>query len=217
LKIEDYALIGDCHSAALVGRDGSIDWLCWPRFDSAACFAALLGKRDHGRWRIAPVGVHTCARRSYRGDSLILETEFETAEGAVTLIDFMPTREDTCQLVRIVLGRRGHAEADLSDGGGSAPSFRVRALVPWAIGFLVYQWSVPTALGWWTRWMHALFHGFLHLPFPLWSSAAGGSIPSFAVAFALAIAVLGPSWGGSDGSAGGRPRSSRPPAPSTRS
>src|SRR5207249_4193017 len=83
-RIEDYALIGDCHSAGLVGRDGSLDWLCWPRFDSAACFAALLGKREHGRWRIAPVGVNTCASRSYRGDSLILETEFETADGALT-------------------------------------------------------------------------------------------------------------------------------------
>jgi len=95
LKIEDYALIGDCHSAALVGRNGSIDWLCWPRFDSAACFAALLGKPEHGRWRIAPLDAKTCARRSYRGDSLILETEFETPDGAVTLIDFMPSRGDS--------------------------------------------------------------------------------------------------------------------------
>ena len=110
MKIEDYALIGDCHSAALVGRDGSIDWLCWPRFDSGACFAALLGSREHGRWRIAPAGVKTCASRSYRGDSLILETEFETEQGAVTLIDFMPTRGDHCQLVRIVQGRRGHVK-----------------------------------------------------------------------------------------------------------
>src|SRR5438552_1647264 len=126
LRIEDYALIGDCKTAALVGRDGSIDWLCWPRFDSAACFAALLGKRDHGRWRIAPVGVKTCARRSYRGDSLILETDFETAEGAVTLVDFMPTREETCQLVRMVLGRRGHVKMELEfilrlDYGASVP------------------------------------------------------------------------------------------------
>ncbi|HEY3076954.1 MAG TPA: glycoside hydrolase family 15 protein [Burkholderiales bacterium] len=126
MRIEDYALIGDCHSAALVGRDGSIDWLCWPRFDSAACLAALLGKREHGRWRIAPVGVKTCARRSYRGDSLILETDFETAEGAVTLIDFMPTRQETCQLVRLVHGRRGHVKMDMEfilrlDYGASVP------------------------------------------------------------------------------------------------
>src|SRR2546421_7867514 len=126
MKIEDYALIGDCHSAALVGRNGSIDWLCWPRFDSAACFAALLGGREYGRWRIAPVGAEVCARRSYRGDSLVLETEFETAEGAVTLVDFMPTREETCQLVRIVYGRRGHVQMDMEfilrfDYGASVP------------------------------------------------------------------------------------------------
>ena len=80
-RIEDYALIGDCESAALVGRDGSIDWLCWPRFDSCACFAALLGTRKNGRWMIAPASGYKSARR-YRGDSLVLETDFETAEGA---------------------------------------------------------------------------------------------------------------------------------------
>jgi GH15 family glucan-1,4-alpha-glucosidase len=74
MKIEDYALIGDCQTAALVGRNGSIDWLCWPRFDSGACFAALLGERGHGRWRIAPAGETTSTRRSYRGDTLVLET-----------------------------------------------------------------------------------------------------------------------------------------------
>jgi GH15 family glucan-1,4-alpha-glucosidase len=126
LKIEDYALIGDCHSAALVGRDGSIDWLCWPRFDSGACFAALLGKHEHGRWRIAPQGAKVCTQRSYRGDSLILETEFETAQGAVTLIDFMPMRGEHCRLVRVVHGRRGHVKMDLEfilrfDDGASVP------------------------------------------------------------------------------------------------
>jgi GH15 family glucan-1,4-alpha-glucosidase len=125
LRIEDYALIGDCHSAALVGRDGSIDWLCWPRFDSAACFAALLGKREHGRWKISPAAKYTTKRR-YRGDSLILETEFETAEGAVTLIDFMPARDELCQLVRMVQGRRGRVKMDLEfilrfDYGASVP------------------------------------------------------------------------------------------------
>src|SRR3954471_23523174 len=91
-KIEDYALIGDCETAALVGRDGSLDWLCWPRFDSAACFAALLGSPEHGRWLIAPSAPAPAAKRRYRGGSLILETEFETAEGAATLVDFMPPR-----------------------------------------------------------------------------------------------------------------------------
>src|SRR3954464_4222732 len=106
MKIEDYALIGDCHSAALVGRDGSIDWLCWPRFDSAACFAAILGTRRNGRWRIAPDGEYQATRR-YRRGTMILETDFETAEGAVTLIDFMPMRTQNADLVRIAVGRRG--------------------------------------------------------------------------------------------------------------
>ena len=125
MRIEDYALIGDCHSAALVGRHGSIDWLCWPRFDSCACFAALLGTRENGRWQIAPASEYKSARR-YRGDSLVLETDFETAEGAVTLIDFMPTRSDSCQLVRIVAGRRGRVKMGLEfvlrfDYGASVP------------------------------------------------------------------------------------------------
>ena len=126
MRIEDYALIGDCHSAALVGRDGSIDWLCWPRFDSAACFAGLLGKREHGRWRLAPVGIERCARRRYRGDSLILETDFETSDGAVTLVDFMPMRAEHCHLVRMVLGRRGRVKMEMEfilrfDYGASVP------------------------------------------------------------------------------------------------
>src|SRR5258706_16528 len=87
-------------TGARLGRDGSIDWLCWPRFDSAACFAALLGTREHGRWQIAPLAEYRATRR-YRADSLILETDFETAEGAVTLIDFMPTRDEHCNLVRL--------------------------------------------------------------------------------------------------------------------
>ncbi|MBX3465520.1 MAG: glycoside hydrolase family 15 protein [Planctomycetes bacterium] len=106
-RIEDYGLLGDCHSAALVSRDGSIDWLCWPRFDSPACFAALLGTPDHGRWRIAPEGAVRRSNRRYRDGTLVLETELETAEGVVALIDFMPPRADCPELVRIVEGRRG--------------------------------------------------------------------------------------------------------------
>lgn len=109
-SIEDYALIGDCETAALVGRDGSIDWLCWPSFDSEACFAALLGNEDNGRWQIAPADeVVRCSRR-YRGDSLILETTFETATGSITLIDFMPPRGSASDVVRLVRGDRGRVK-----------------------------------------------------------------------------------------------------------
>ncbi|HEX5831250.1 MAG TPA: trehalase-like domain-containing protein, partial [Gemmatimonadaceae bacterium] len=106
-RIEDYALIGDCETAALVSRDGSVDWLCWPRFDSGACFAALLGGREHGRWLVAPADPAARSTRRYRDGTLILETDFETAEGAVTLVDLMPLRGVCSDLVRIVVGRRG--------------------------------------------------------------------------------------------------------------
>src|SRR6185295_10148356 len=86
-RIEDYALIGDCQTAALVGRDGSIDWMCVPRFDSGACFAALLGTPEHGRWRIAPADDVRRTRRAYRDGTLVLETEFETATGIVRLVE----------------------------------------------------------------------------------------------------------------------------------
>jgi GH15 family glucan-1,4-alpha-glucosidase len=124
--IEDYALIGDCKSAALVSRDGSIDWLCWPRFDSEACFAALLGTPDHGRWLVAPRGKATVTRR-YRPDTLILETIFETPEGTAMMVDFMPFRTDYSEIVRMVFGTQGtvkmHTELILRFGYG--------AVVPW--------------------------------------------------------------------------------------
>ena len=107
LPIEDYALIGDCHTAALVGRDGSIDWLCFPRFDSGACFAALLGTTEHGRWLIAPVAEVLHTRRQYRRGTLILETELETAAGVVRIIDCMPLSNERWDVVRIVEGVRG--------------------------------------------------------------------------------------------------------------
>ncbi len=104
--IEDYALIGDCQSAALVARNGSIDWLCWPRFDSEACFAALLGTPEHGRWLVAPREAAKITRR-YRPNTLVLETHFETEDGAATLVDFMPVRCRNSTIVRFVIGKRG--------------------------------------------------------------------------------------------------------------
>ncbi len=105
--IEDYALIGDCTTAALVGHTGSIDWLCWPRFDSAACFGALLGDPDNGRWSIAPAAPAASVSRSYRDGSAVVETVFRTPDGDVALIDFMPMDQDRSSLVRIVEGRGG--------------------------------------------------------------------------------------------------------------
>jgi GH15 family glucan-1,4-alpha-glucosidase len=124
--LEDYALIGDCETAALVSRAGSIDWLCWPRFDSAACFAALLGGPDNGRWLIEAADEHARVTRGYRGDTLILETRIETADGAVLLIDFMPPRGRNSDIVRLVRGERGrvrmHMELVLRfDFGRSVP------------------------------------------------------------------------------------------------
>ena len=114
-RIEDYALIGDCETAALVCKDGSIDWLCWPRFNSAACFAALLGNANNGRWQIAPAvasgaDANVRVQRRYLHDTLILETEFTTSDGsAAVLIDFMPLRQErlSSHLVRLVVGKRG--------------------------------------------------------------------------------------------------------------
>src|SRR5690348_4643677 len=104
--IEDYAIVGDCETAALVGRDGSIDWLALPRFDSAACFAALLGGPENGRWQIAPTAESRITRH-YREGTLVLETRFETADGVVTLIDGMGRRDGCADLVRIIRGERG--------------------------------------------------------------------------------------------------------------
>jgi GH15 family glucan-1,4-alpha-glucosidase len=107
LPVEDYAVIGDGHTAALAGRNGSIDWLCLPRFDSGACFAALLGGEEHGCWRIAPAGGAGRVARRYRGETLVLETEFRTGEGVVRLVDCMPRRSDHASVVRVVEGVSG--------------------------------------------------------------------------------------------------------------
>jgi GH15 family glucan-1,4-alpha-glucosidase len=125
--IEDYAIIGDCHTAALVGRNGSIDWLCFPRFDSGACFAALLGTEENGRWLIAPIGEIKNVRRRYREGTLVLETDYETDEGSVTLIDCMPPRSREPDVVRVVVGRRGKVRMRMQ----LIMRFDYGSIVPW--------------------------------------------------------------------------------------
>jgi GH15 family glucan-1,4-alpha-glucosidase len=126
--IEDYAVIGNCETLALVGRDGSIDWLGFPRFDSAACFAALLGEPAHGRWLIAPADAISRTTRQYRGDTLILETTFETDGGAVTIVDFMARREGVSDLVRVVRGLRGSVRMRVE----LVVRFDYGSVAPWA-------------------------------------------------------------------------------------
>ncbi len=126
-RIEDYAMIGDFHTAALVGKDGSIDWFCLPRFDSGACFAALLGTPEHGRWLIAPAKPPKQTKRRYRENSLILETDFETEDGCVTVVDFMPPREKHPRLIRLVRGVRGRVNMRME----LIFRFDYGKLVPW--------------------------------------------------------------------------------------
>ena len=109
-RIEDYALIGDCETAALVGRDGSIDWLCWPNFASEACFASILGSEKNGFWKISPDAAITSVTRQYREHTLVLETRFATEDGEVLLIDFMPKRGKYSNVVRIIRGMRGKVD-----------------------------------------------------------------------------------------------------------
>jgi GH15 family glucan-1,4-alpha-glucosidase len=126
-RIEDYGLIGDLETAALVSSDGAIDWLCLPRFDSGAVFAALLGKEENGHWTIQPQGEFRSTERRYRGDTLVLETTLETDEGAVRLVDFMPPRETNPDLVRIVEGVRGRVEMRME----LVLRFDYGSIVPW--------------------------------------------------------------------------------------
>jgi GH15 family glucan-1,4-alpha-glucosidase len=126
-RIEDYALIGDCHTAGLVAIDGSIDWLCLPRFDSGACFAAPLGSEKNGRWQIAPKAKPRANMRRYRDDSLILETDFETEDGAVTIVDCMPPRTKATEVVRLVVGRRGNVPMRMQ----LIIRFDYGSIVPW--------------------------------------------------------------------------------------
>jgi GH15 family glucan-1,4-alpha-glucosidase len=129
LRIEDYAMIGDCKTAALVGRNGSIDWLCWPRFDSAACFAALLGECENGRWLITPTENTIEVSRRYRPGTLILETEFRTKSRRVTLVDFM-IPGDGAHLVRILIGQQGRVDFR----NEFVVRFNYGATVPWVNG-----------------------------------------------------------------------------------
>jgi len=126
-RIEDYALIGDLHTAALVAKDGSIDWLCLPHFDSPACFAALLGTPDAGRWQLAPVGAQSCSGRRYRPGTLVLETEWHTENGSVRVIDFMPPRGQAADLIRIVEGLSGSVQMR----GTLSLRFDYGSIVPW--------------------------------------------------------------------------------------
>jgi GH15 family glucan-1,4-alpha-glucosidase len=126
-RIEDYALLGDCQTAALVARDGSIDWLCLPRFDSGACFAALLGRPEHGRWQIAPLDAPRRIERRYAEGTLVLETIFTTGEGEVALLDCMPPRSREPNLVRIVVGRRGTVKMRMH----FVLRFDYGSIVPW--------------------------------------------------------------------------------------
>ena len=126
-RIEDYALIGDLQTAALVGLDGSIDWLCLPRFDSAACFASLLGDEENGRWRCAPLGAGACSYRSYRGDTLVLDTFWETPTGTVKVTDFMPQRDKAPDVIRIVEGLSG----EVAMRGELVLRFDYGSVVPW--------------------------------------------------------------------------------------
>jgi GH15 family glucan-1,4-alpha-glucosidase len=127
LPIEQYALIGDCHTAALVGSDGSIDWLCFPRFDSGACFAALLGAPENGRWLIAPTGDVRRVTRRYADQTLVLETDFETATGSVRLIDYMALSDDRWDVVRVVEGLSGSVTLRME----LIVRFDYGAIVPW--------------------------------------------------------------------------------------
>jgi GH15 family glucan-1,4-alpha-glucosidase len=125
--IEDYALIGDTHTAGLVSREGSIDWLCLPRFDSPACFAALLGDRSNGRWKLAPAGPVREVRRHYQGDTLVLETEYRTDDGVVRVVDCMPPRQSDPDVARVVEGVRGRVPMRME----LTIRFDYGSIVPW--------------------------------------------------------------------------------------
>src|SRR5262249_51182575 len=144
MRIEDYAVLGDTQTAAPVGREGSIDWLCLPRFDSGACFAALLGEARHGRWTMSPAGQTSPPRRRYRPGTLILETEFETESGVVRLIDFMPPRDQRPDVVRIMEGVRRQSRVHME----LIIRFDYGSIVPWVrkLDGMLYAVAGPDSL-----------------------------------------------------------------------
>ena len=148
LPIEDYGIIGDLHTAAVVGRDGSIDWLCLPRFDSAACFSKLLGTDEHGFWKLAPKGDHRAIHRRYKGDSLVLESEFVTEQGTVRVTDCMPIRERHPEVVRLVEGVRGKVEMEMR----LTIRFGYGEIVPWvrSLNGTLSAIAGPDGLSLWT-------------------------------------------------------------------
>ncbi|HYA68874.1 MAG TPA: trehalase-like domain-containing protein, partial [Acidimicrobiales bacterium] len=147
LPIEDYGIIGDTHTAALVGTNGSIDWLCLPRFDSGACFARLLGDERHGYWQLRPTAEWVSHRR-YRGDTLVLETQFESAQGMVRVVDCMPVRESHPQVVRIVECVHGRVDMRMD----LVIRFGYGQIVPWVrrVDGLLTAVVGPDALALWT-------------------------------------------------------------------
>ena len=148
LRIEDYGIIGDTHTAALVGANGSIDWLCLPRFDSDACFASLLGDESNGYWKIAPTGAVRRSSRHYHLDTLVLETEFETDTGSAVVIDCMPIRDENPQVVRVVRGLSGTVDMRMD----LVIRFGYGTRIPWvrSVGSLLVAIAGPDGLAMWT-------------------------------------------------------------------
>ena len=173
-RIEDHALVGDTHSAALVANDGTVDWLCWPRFDSDACFAALLGEPRHGRWALSPVAPVRAVRRRYRPRTLILETELETEAGTVRLVDFMPPRDGEPDLVRIAEGVSGAVPMRLE----LAPRFGYGERRPWirTDGGRVSFTSAPDALSFTSELPVTVHEGGLEASFELRAGDRAGSV-----------------------------------------
>jgi GH15 family glucan-1,4-alpha-glucosidase len=143
LNIEDYALIGDCETAALVGKDGSIDWLCWPDFSSPACFSALVGTKRNGRWLLAPKGDCIKVTRRYREHTLILETRFETATGTLLVTDFMPVRETHSDVVRIVRCLEGSVDVQME----LCIRFDYERTIPWTGARERNAWAAGAGVG----------------------------------------------------------------------